>query len=357
MSAQTTATLDLGASAIEYDGFLVSGAALASPSIRYEARNISVGAQGAWVLFESGNTVLQGRAAAAWLTPTAGRWRAELSGSLGASKYADAAGFAHFLGRARAHYRDGLQGAWFGAATGRQFGDSTVIPVELGAGVWGVRAPFAFSGTLTGSWLDEAGYIDLIGAARWSQGTLQLDGQVGARTSSDGFGRGAFGELSALIRFSDNLRIVLSGGRYPSDPVRGVVGADYVTLGLRVALTPAREPLVPTLADAMLRAADALEESDYGSTARLEIASSGDLRTIRVYVSDARTVELMADFTDWEPIRLRRIDRGGWETELEIPRGIHRLNIRLDGGPWLVPRGTRLQETEFGGAVGVVVVP
>jgi hypothetical protein len=33
------------------------------------------------------------------------------------------------------------------------------------------------------------------------------------------------------------------------------------------------------------------------------------------------------------------------------------LNLRIDDGAWLVPAGTRLEETEFGGAVGVVLIP
>ncbi len=357
IEAQTTATLELGGSVVEYDGFLVSGAALVAPSLRHDTPNLTVGAQGAWVLFESGSSVLQGTAAAAWRTPPRGKWRAEFSGSMGASKYADTQGFGHVLGRARAHFRDGPQGAWFGAGTGQSFGDSTETPIELGVGVWGVRSPIAFAGTITSSWLDDGSYVDVVGTARWSQGTLQLDGQLGARAARDGFGRGAYGEVTALVAFAETLQLALSGGRYPADPVRGVVGAEYVTVGLRIALTPARPDLVPTIAEAMVQAADRLAESNYGSSARVEVVSTNGQRTLRVLVASAQSIELMGDFTDWQPVLLRQVRMGTWETLTGIPPGVHRLNIRVDGGPWLVPRGTRLEETEFGGAVGVVVVP
>ena len=36
--------------------------------------------------------------------------------------------------------------------------------------------------------------------------------------------------------------------------------------------------------------------------------------------------------------------------------GAHRLNVRVDGGPWRVPRGTRLEADEFGTAAGIIVI-
>jgi hypothetical protein len=36
--------------------------------------------------------------------------------------------------------------------------------------------------------------------------------------------------------------------------------------------------------------------------------------------------------------------------------GVHRLNVRLDGGEWVVPAGARPEPGEFGGAVGVIVL-
>ncbi len=48
---------------------------------------------------------------------------------------------------------------------------------------------------------------------------------------------------------------------------------------------------------------------------------------------------------------------GTWQARVHASPGGYRLNIRVDGGPWLVPRGTRLEQTEFGGAVGVIVIP
>jgi hypothetical protein len=80
------------------------------------------------------------------------------------------------------------------------------------------------------------------------------------------------------------------------------------------------------------------------------------LRAVRVVVPGARVVELAADFTDWEPVPLRRLAGDEWEIVLPLTAGAHRVNVRVDGGPWLAPRGARVERDEFGGVVGVVVV-
>jgi hypothetical protein len=64
----------------------------------------------------------------------------------------------------------------------------------------------------------------------------------------------------------------------------------------------------------------------------------------------------MADFTDWVPLPLERTEGEAFEITLPIPAGVHRLNVRLNGGPWVVPGGTRLEEDDFGGVAGVVVI-
>ena len=69
-----------------------------------------------------------------------------------------------------------------------------------------------------------------------------------------------------------------------------------------------------------------------------------------------RAVELMADFTDWEAVRCTA---SGWRMAIErlIARGTHRVAIRIDGGQWIVPPNLPRVADEFGGEVGIVVVP
>jgi hypothetical protein len=41
---------------------------------------------------------------------------------------------------------------------------------------------------------------------------------------------------------------------------------------------------------------------------------------------------------------------------VELSPGVHHLNVRLDGGPWLVPAGAFAVDDGFGGHVGLIVV-
>jgi len=75
-----------------------------------------------------------------------------------------------------------------------------------------------------------------------------------------------------------------------------------------------------------------------------------------IQAADARTVELAGDFTDWKPVALQPWGADGWRTLLPISPGLHRLAIRIDGGEWEAPAGTRPIVSEFGGEVTEVVV-
>ncbi len=342
---------------------MLSGAAVLSPTLQHDARNLSLGAQGTWVVFESGNEILQGTAAAAWRTASYNGWRAEFSGSLGASKYADSPPSGHALGRARIHLHGTRAGGWVSGMTGGTFGDTDGTPVELSVGLWTIQDRFALVGTANGTWISGASYVDLVGAVRWSESRVQVDAQAGVRpwrSASGSVGaprRSAYAELAARVSVSERISIAVSGGRYPADPTRGVLAASFVNVGLSLSLLKARVPRTTTISTALRLSARAVVASKHGSEARIEVDRAGNPRVLRVHVEDVTSVELMSDFTDWLPVALTRLSAGTWQARVHASPGVYRLNIRVDGGPWLVPRGTRLEQTEFGGAVGVIVIP
>lgn len=362
LAAQTSATLGMSASIVEYEGFLASSAATLTPSVRFDSPDVSAGAQGSWTVFESGNQIFQATAAAGWLIAVGSPWRVELSGAAGASKYADEPGSGHFLARSRLHILSGRTGGWVGATAGAVSGGSAELPFEIESGLWGVRNRLTLVGTVTGAWLGGDHHLDLLAAGRWTNDRVELETRVGARPWTDSGGdigeavTGVFAEVSALFSVTSRIALVLGGGSYPADPVRRVLAARYVTAGIRLAIVPpppataSPGPAGATLAALRSRA----PENDAGT--RLEIEAAGPLHALRVHVSGAKSVELMADFTDWQPIALARVDPGIWEVELALAPGVHRLNIRVDGGEWLVPDGARAEPGEFGGAVGVVTV-
>jgi hypothetical protein len=362
VAGQAGATLSMGGSIVEYDGFLASAAATITPALRFDARSLSLGGQAGWTVFESGNQVLQATAAAAWLTPPRQRWAVELSGAAGAFRYADEPGSGHALARARLHYAADRNGAWIGATSGATFNGSIETPVEIAVGAWSIRERFAVVGTVTGTRLGTDHHLDIAAAAKWTGTRLQLEARGGARPfvkNAEGVGdalTGVWGEVSALVPLGARISLALSGGTYPSDPVRRVLGARYVTAGVRLAIFEADRSPPLTIPAALVAAVRNHSRAETTSRARLEILPTVQLHTVRVHAPGATSVELMADFTDWRSLTLTQDGDGIWATQLPLTPGVHRVNIRIDGGAWLVPTGARPEQDEFGGVVGVVVV-
>ena len=83
------------------------------------------------------------------------------------------------------------------------------------------------------------------------------------------------------------------------------------------------------------------------------------LRPFSRYSPLNHVVEISGDFTDWKPIELRRSLTNGdaWEGMFRMSRGIHRINVRRDGGAWTAPAGTTRSADDFDGEVGVFLLP
>ena len=358
LAAQTTASLELGGSIVEYDGFLSSGAVYGTPMLRLDGRAYSVAAQGSYILFESGSRILQGTAAGGWLTPKLGPWRGELSASAGVNGYQDYPSYGHVLGRGKLHViGDGI-GAWVAGATGSSFfGASWDGATELAVGAWAATPEFGGGVTLTHSRFLDTTFTDVVAGGRWRTSVAELDASLGIRTAAVGRGNGLYGDIGARFRLSSRFSILASGGRYPADPVRGVLAASYANLGLRFDLIPQRRAPLTSLSAALRRVVPGAADRGGSSDASLTIEpSTVDLTRIRVSAPGATRVELMGDFTDWEPLPLASERPGLFEIALRLLPGSYRLNVRLDGGRWMVPAGARVEEDDFGQKVGIILV-
>ncbi len=357
--AQVAANIEAGVSEVRYDGFLTSTAASVSPTIRWEhPRGRSfVSARGTYLRFESGRHSLDGSANGSWFVPLAPRVRAELGVSAGASQYASITSFSHSEAEARLHLMSAERGVWAGASAGRSYFSG--VPrnvVVLATGFWLLRRDKTMFVSLDRSFIGDTGYSDMRASGRWRGSRLVLEGIVGARVWSRGGGRGVYGEGSAALTLGPEVALVLSAGRYPTDAVSGSIAGRYVTAALRVGTIPIRRPaphVLPVNEPVYTGSDGAVKASE----TRLTIQIRPDDVLLTVYAAGAASVEITGDFTDWQPVPLNRGDGDTWAGVFRMTAGIHRLNVRRDGGPWIVPTGAMRRPDDYDGEVGVFVLP
>lgn len=363
--AQVAAHVEAGVSDVKYDGFLPSGAVSISPTMRWEhprGRGL-ISARGTYLRFESGRHSLDASATGSWFTPLGGaqHWRGELGIAGGASQYADIASFSHAQVETRLHFMDGNRGGWAGVTLGRSsFGGGPRPAAVLAAGMWFLHTNKTMFVSLDRTLVGDTVYSDLRSSGRWRMNKLVLEGVLGARFWSTGGGRGVFGEGSAIFEASPIVALVFSGGRYPTDVVSGSIAGRYVSLALRFGTTTIRRR-VPTALPSRQHSSSGAGTSA-GSELQLTVqtlpGNDGEVR-LSLYAPGAATVEISGDFTDWQPVSLSRSAENSdlWTLTFHVSRGMHRINVRRDGGAWTAPGGTTRSADDFDGEVGVFTIP
>ncbi len=141
---------------------------------------------------------------------------------------------------------------------------------------------------------------------------------------------------SAAYWTGESTAVVLTVAHQLPDYVRGGDAVDAVSVGVRFGqAAPARSAL---------------------RGAMIQFTGTVDTRTVRIHAQDARSVEIMGDFTNWEP---RSMTRNGpaFESTMRVTSGTHRLMVRIDNGEWRAPANTPAVDDDFGGQVGLLLVP
>jgi hypothetical protein len=357
LHAQASATIDMGASLVRYDGFLLSSAVTVTPTFTWFGSRAAVNARGTLLRFESGNRSLQGSVVGSVFTRPGRSWRMEASGTAGASSYADFASFWHLLGEVRIRRNTDRGGIWVAATAGRTaFGSPEEARPVLAASISALQRHTAVVLLLTAgrAFVGDTQYSDIGMTARGQYRQIVLEMLVAARFWSRGAGEGVYGEASGVIPFSDRWAAVISGGRYPSDPIRGSIAGRYISAAVRFRLQPTRRPVgaLP------LSHSGANGGADPTSSTKLTLTreASGSVRLV-LQAPPASSVEIAGDFSDWQPVAMTRTPDGRWEVLLPIRPGVHQINLRIGGGPWQVPGGTTRLVGDYGDDVGTFVVP
>lgn len=244
---------------------------------------------------------------------------------------------------ARVHLSGRHTGAWLGGvlATGWTSAERSFVTASgPSVGSWGrygtARAALVLTPLrLEGSWFPEldgrvsvvAGRLDLLGYAGWRHGP----GGSGFRTTS-------WGGVTSAWWFVDRAALVVTGGTYAADLLQGLPGGRFVSAGLRVASQRAPVPSIKPAGRPV-----------YDVTRGRGI--------LRFSVPGATRVDVTGDWTRWQPIPMQQAPDGKWVLQLELPSGVYRFNLVVDGERWIVPDGVTPMDDGFGGTVGVLVVP
>jgi hypothetical protein len=354
--AQAVGSLDAGLTRVGYTDVPGITAYSISPALQVFRPNASLVASGVFSGFSGGGWTLQGTASGSIFVPGGSHFQAEL-GAAGAGSTPDSgSGTAEFLGLARLHLADSRHGLWTGGSLGRAWdGVSWRTAASLEAAGWARLGDATVVASVSPSWIgDSLGFLDNEATVRWVRGRVELGAYGGFRAwlEPSGATSTAWGGATAAYWLSNHLAIVAAGGSYPADFGQGLPGGSYVAVTMRLAT---RRP--PTPARVESREYRLLQPLARPVVPDFQVTTvSGTSRLVRVRSPGARSVEIMGDFSDWRPLSLSKGPGDDWTAVVPMSKGIHRMNLRVNGGDWGVPPGVTALNDDFGGVVGVLVV-
>jgi hypothetical protein len=269
---------------------------------------------------------------------TLSRW--EIGGAL--SGFAQTGASVATSGELNGRVRFGgvMGGAALGAGTGFSARDAANARIDRGSVEtwWGIGHERLFA-TAMPTHAGSISYTDLGLGWRHDVTGVSVGASAGVRASNGGGGwQGADAELWMTPRVA----LVLGAGNALADVVRGTPSTRYLSAAIRIGFQPHSTPW-PTRGDA--RGVRVMVTKSASGAARIDVTAVG-----------ASRVELMADFTGWEPVPLERSDNG-WFIERAIAPGPHRLALRIDGGEWAAPSNLPSLQDELGGTFGLITVP
>lgn len=169
----------------------------------------------------------------------------------------------------------------------------------------------------------DASWQDWSVGANARVGTVSLSLAVGERIGDD---TERWAGAALEVPLSHSLSLGASAGRALSDPLTGMPGGTYGSVGLT--LRSGGAPTTP----APVRPAP--------------VVTQGTPLIIRE--RPGARVEVLGEWNDWQPQRLREIRPGEYELQASLDPGLHRFLLRVNG-EWQVPEGFATEPDEYGG--------
>lgn len=345
---------------VRYADSIGVSALTVTPSVQFDRDFSTLGASMSYSQLSSGGWTMQGLGSGSVFTSSLRGLSGELSASIGGSTHGDGTRTGQSVASARAHLMSSGRGAWIGAGAGGTWdGDQWRTLLQGEAAVWsrlgkGAAALATITPVIAH---DSSRYTDVEVAAHWDGRVMELAASAGARAGRPRgarAGHGAWGGVSVAAWLKSSVAVVGSAGIYPADFTQGYPDGRYVSVGVRLGQRTRRPVAEPVALVARERevVVDGVAVEQFATS-----PAAGGRRTIRVLAPNARGVEVNGDFTRWKPIPLSKGASGWWAVTLPVPAGTHQMNVRIDGGAWIVPPGLASLKDEFGGTVGLLVVP
>ena len=357
VAQRVTSTLDVQGTRLRYADTVDATATGLTPAVRLDWKYGLLSASGTYAQLSSAWSA-DGAVDGALFTPSRGPLSAELAGTAGGSTHQDGTRTGMMIGMGRLHLDGESAGLWIGAGGGATSDGFVWRGVKQGeAGAWVSNGPASLTLTAEPTVVDDSiRYTDMTADAGWTAGRLELDAVGGARGGahlpSVASNATAWGSVRAVVWLASRVALMGSAGTYPVDYTQGFPGGRFASIGVRLSLTP-RARAVPEIGPSPEPVAAAVA----GGVSRVDLVPGGKGSVLRVLAPGARSVEVNGDFTSWAPRALIPAGQGWFTLPAPIASGTYQMNVRVDGGTWVVPPSLTVVRDEFGGSSGVLVVP
>jgi hypothetical protein len=349
-----SATLDAGGTSLRYADTVSATGLTVAPALLYASGLSTVGLSATLSKFAAG-TSTQGMLFGSTFTPTFHLLSGEFGGSAGGSAHEDGSRTGVGSAFARAHLMGARAGGWAGAGLGGTWDGTTWRGVRQSEG--GGWASFATAGTVVGTVTpttvgDTIRYADAELALRWKFAKTEIGATAGIRNGTGlpalPGAKSGWGGLSVTTWITPNTAFVASAGTYPLDFSQGFPAGKYVTVSMRISSAKHQSALgQPSV----------LTPEPSGPISDFTTSRAGAQLVFRVRAPSARSLDMMGDFTQWSPVAMHAEGNGWWMATISVAPGTYQMNVRIDGGGWVVPPGLTAIKDEAGGEVGILIVP
>ena len=354
-------SLDVGGAVLRYADTLTTGAATVTPHLVADWGATYLEAYGTYSQFTAGGWSTQGSLSASRFIPISRGLLGEVGGFAGGSTHNDGTRTGEILANGRLHLTRTNGEVFAGVGGGRTWDGVAWRSVLLGeAGTSVGSGPKSASFTMTPTMVnDSIKYADAQASLSWKGESVDLGALLGLRLGDQLTTLSAnvrsWASASAVFWIAPRIGVAVGGGNYPVDPTQGFPGGRFVSLSLRLGQRRPTQPPNEQISEPLKVGAPAPEISP-AATGFIANRSAGDVVTLEVNVPGARLVEITGDFTSWVPVPLVPAAKDRWTVSLPITSGKYLMNIRVDGGQWIVPPGLLSLADEFGGKVGLLVI-